>query len=90
MIEEVGKEGVAEGGQPGKEGSTAGSKEASASVSVSIFIPTVSGSSLVAVAFLSLSVHGLPGSYPSCPNPAVRVLSPHIYWELARSRILRS
>lgn len=56
MIEEVGKEGVAEGGQPGKERPTAGSKEASASVSVSIFIPTVSGSSLVAVAFLSLSM----------------------------------
>lgn len=38
-------------------------------LSVSIFIPTVLGSSLVSVAFLSPSVHGLPGGYPPCPHP---------------------
>lgn len=38
-------------------------------LSVSTFIPTVLGSSLVSVTFLSPSVHGLPWSYPPCPHP---------------------
>lgn len=92
MIEEDGKEGEAEGGQPGRGDPWQGSKESSASVFVSIFIPTVLGSSLVPVAFLS-PVHGLsgcPNSLHLAPTPAVRVPSPLVYWELARSRILRS
>lgn len=92
MLEEVRKEGVAEGGQPGKEGAYGGSKESSASVSVSvsIFIPTVLGSSLGSVAsFLPLSMV-CQGIIHLAPTPAVQVPSPHIYWELARSRILRS
>lgn len=81
MIEEDGKEGEAEEGQPGKKRDPwqGSKKESSASVSVSIFIPTLLGSSLVSVTFLSVSVHGLSGSlnalHPAL-TPAVLVPSP--------------
>lgn len=91
------KEGEAEGGQPGKKrGPMAGEKEGVQCQCVCLCFylhHTVLGSSLVSVTFLSPSVHGLSGYLNSlhlAPTPAVRVPFPPVYWELARSRILRS